>query len=240
MNIYEKSGEQIQQRETKFAPVAIDEISLGGQFSGYASVFGQVDMGNDIVARGAFAKCLRKHKSSQIRMLFQHNPDEPIGIWREIREDAKGLFVSGTISSKTTRGRELIELMHQGAIDGLSIGFKTVRSNKNKSSGLRTILEAELWEISIVTFPMQEDARVLAIKNAHTGRERPTIRQFEYWLTRDVGLSRSEAKTVISKGFTQLTGTRDAANSKQAMLANSISRAAQTLAVNAATYRSIS
>ena len=129
-------------KETKYAPVTIEDISKSGHFSGYASVFGEVDLGNDIVSRGAFSKHLRKHRPGEIRMLFQHNPDEPVGVWEEIREDVKGLYVTGRLSTTTNRGRELVELMCQGAIDGLSIGFKTVRSKKDRNSGIRTILEA--------------------------------------------------------------------------------------------------
>ena len=232
------------QRETKYAPAKIEDVSLTGRFSGYASLFDEVDMGNDIVARGAFSKSLGKHRPKNIRMLFQHNPDEPVGVWEEIREDKKGLYVTGTLSTATTRGRELIDLMRQGAIDGLSIGFKTVRSRKNKTNNIRTILEADLWEISIVTFPMQANARIEAIKHADASAIRaggglPTTRQFERWLTRDVGLSRSEAKMVIAKGFTQLAGKRDAADKPHACLANSIRRATKLIAANAASHRRI-
>ena len=226
-------------RETKYVPVTIDKISMSGRFSGYASVFGEVDMGNDIVAKGAFSKYLKKHAPSKIRMLFQHNPDEPVGVWQEITEDHKGLFVSGAISTATTRGRELIELMRQGAIDGLSIGFKTVRSRKEKHSNIRTILQADLWEISIVTFPMQANARIEAVKHMPGQSRLPTTRQFECWLTRDVGLSRSEARTVIAKGFTQLAGKRDAADNNQACIANSIRQATRQMAANAAANRRV-
>lgn len=238
MNHSFKVPEVLQNRETKYAPVTIDEISLAGRFSGYASVFDEVDMGNDIVAKGAFSKYLRTHPPAKIRMLFQHNPDEPVGVWEEIREDAKGLHVTGSLSTKTARGRELIELMNQGAIDGLSIGFKTVRSRKNKHSNIRTILEADLWEISIVTFPMQNNARVETIKHMNAGHLLPSTRQFECWLTRDVGLSRSEAKTVIAKGFTHLTGKRDAAE-PQARLVDTIRQAAISMAASAASNRRI-
>ncbi len=226
------------EHETKYAPITFDDISATGQFSGYASVFGDVDLGNDIVAKGAFAKSLRLLPPAKIRMLFQHNPDEPIGVWDKIIEDAKGLHVTGTLSSATTRGRELIELMRQGAIDGLSIGFKTVRAKRDKATSIRTILEADLWEISIVTFPMQTHARVDVIKQFSSSGEIPTTRQFERWLTRDVGLSRSEARTVIAKGFSHLTGKRDAAQNPQACLANTIRQASNLMASNAASYRS--
>ena len=226
-------------RETKFAPVRIENVSQTGRFSGYASIFGEVDMGNDVVAQGAFAKFLGKHNPSDIRMLFQHNPDEPVGIWEDIKEDSRGLYVTGVLSTATNRGRELIDLMRQGAIDGLSIGFKTVRSRQNKNSKIRTILEADLWEISIVTFPMQTNARVEAIKHIDTSGRLPTTRQFERWLTRDVGLSRSEAKTVIACGFTQLTGKRDAARRTTKGLTNSIRQATQLMAANTAPDRRI-
>jgi uncharacterized protein len=198
---------------TKFVPTAIntnaDENSTAdeGVFSGYASLFDRVDLGNDRVAEGAFAKALTKRGAQGVRMLFQHDPNEVIGSWLELREDRRGLFVKGRINLGVKRGREVLELIRAGAIDGLSIGFKTVSAVKEKS-GVRTIKEADLWEISIVTFPMLPEARVSEVK---TGRELPTVRTFEHWLTRDAGLTRTQAKRVIAKGYSSLLRERDAA-----------------------------
>src|SRR5690606_27359824 len=97
-----------------------------------------------------------------IRMLYQHDPAEPIGRWLEIREDDRGLFVRGMLAPGVARAREVLELMRAGALDGLSVGFRTVRSRR--TGGVRRILEADLWEISIVTFPMLPGARVESVK----------------------------------------------------------------------------
>ena len=199
----------IAQRETKFAPVEVETVKLDGRFSGYASLFGLVDQGNDILARGAFSNSLKKRKPDAIRMLFQHDPDEPIGKWNKIIEDAKGLYVEGLITRGVRRSEEVLELIRAGALDGLSIGFKTIRARVNPATRVRTILAADLWEISVVTFPLLEQARIEAVKSSPR-INRPSEREFERWLTRDAGLSRREAKTIISKGFTALNCKRDA------------------------------
>jgi HK97 family phage prohead protease len=187
------------------------DIRLDGRFTGYASIFGQIDLGNDIVEPGAFSKALQRRGVSGIRMLFQHDPDKPIGVWTDIAEDASGLFVTGQITTSVTKGREVLELLRAGAVDGLSIGFRTIRSQPDRKSGARRILEADLWEISVVTFPMQPEARINAVKNSAAPGKLPTLREFERWLTWDAGLTRRDARTVIAEGYSQLTCKRDAA-----------------------------
>lgn len=153
-------------RERKFAATELTEVEADGTFRGYASVFGEPDLGRDVMLPGAFRLSLAKRGARGIRMLFQHDPAAPIGVWQEIREDARGLLVRGRLTLETARGREVLALMREGAIDGLSIGFKTVRSRSDPRSGLRQILEVDLWEISVVTFPMLPTARVSAVKGA--------------------------------------------------------------------------
>ncbi len=214
------------QRETKFAPVTVQDIKLDGSFSGYASVFGAVDQGNDMVAKGAFANSLKNRKPTDIRMLFQHDPDQPIGCWKKIIEDKKGLYVEGKITRGVRRSEEVLELMREGALDGLSIGFKTKRARVNPATKIRTILAADLWEISIVTFPLLEEARIETVKSFRKNKL-PTQREFERWLTRDAGLSRREAKMIISNGFNALHAKQDA--SVEPTLADKIRKATQTL-----------
>lgn len=199
----------LKQRETKFAPVNVKDIHLDGSFCGYASVFDLVDQGNDIVAKGAFSQSLKTRKAGDVRMLFQHDPDEPIGCWKKIIEDEKGLYVEGKITRGVKRSEEILELMRAGALDGLSIGFKTKRARVNPSNKVRTILAADLWEISVVTFPLLEEARIENVKSAHF-KTLPSVREFERWLLRDAGLSRKEAKIIISHGFNKLHYKRDA------------------------------
>lgn len=211
--------------ERKFTSLALGEVEEDGVFSGYASLFGKADLGKDVVERGAFAKSLRQHGAAGVRMLFQHDPNEPIGAWTEIREDERGLFVRGQIARGVARGREVLELMRAGALDGLSIGFRTVRARKDAGSGLRRILEADLWEISVVTFPMLPGARVDKVK----AQKLPTKREFERWLTRDAGLTRGQALTVLTKGYAELLRERDAARATPEGLAEVIRAAARTM-----------
>jgi HK97 family phage prohead protease len=213
--------------QTKRATLALETVDCEGEFSGYASVFGEVDLASDAVERGAFARSLRQRGASGVRMLYQHDPNEPIGRWDDIREDSRGLYVRGRLQTSLQRGREVLALMRDGGLDGLSIGYRTVRARKDGATGIRRILEADLWEISVVTFPMLESARVAAVKSAGTI---PTRREFERWLTQDAGLTRSQARTVMTKGFASLGCAQDAAPGSHPALAGVIRRAAHLVA----------
>lgn len=133
---------------------------------GYASLFGTRDGQGDMVMPGAFADCLRRKGPDSIGMLFQHNPAEPIGTWLEMRETARGLHVLGRLDTRVQRGRELLARLEDGAINGLSIGFHTVQARADHATRSRQLLAIELWEISLVTFPMLEGARVRAINHS--------------------------------------------------------------------------
>lgn len=136
-------------------------IDVDGRFCGYASVFNRVDGGGDMVMAGAFAKSLRR-RAERIRLLFQHDPKEPVGVWERLAEDAHGLFVAGRLVPGVARADGLKRLIENGALDGLSIGFRTVRATREAGTGRRLLHEIDLFEISIVTFPMLEDARIAA------------------------------------------------------------------------------
>lgn len=198
-------------RETKLAPAELERITLDGTFCGYASLFGEIDLGNEMILPGAFTASLARRSAAGIRMLYQHNVEIPLGTWKAISEDGEGLRVTGQLATATSKGREVLELMRAGAIDGLSIGYRTIRSRIDKASGARQIVEADLWEISVVTFPMLPGARIETVKAVDAGNKLPTLREFERWLTRDAGLARGDARTIIAKGFAHLAGTRDAA-----------------------------
>ena len=136
-------------------------VTDGVAIEGYASLFGQTDQGGDIVTRGAYAGSLRRlaEDGRRVKMLWQHDPREPIGIWDEVREDGRGLYVKGRLLDSVGKGREAAALIEAGAIDGLSIGYRTVKATKN-DKGQRLLTELELWEVSLVTFPMLPSARV--------------------------------------------------------------------------------
>jgi len=187
-------------------PVRLDlkAVSAEGRFEGYASLFGAEDLGRDVVAPGAFAESIARRGARGVKMLFQHDPGEPIGVWEVIREDAHGLKVEGRLMREVARAREVLSLMREGAIDGLSIGFKAVEGKRDPRSGLRRLTKIDLWEVSVVTFPMQAGARVSAVKSHPFEQGFPTEREFERWLKREAGLTRSEARTLICSGFKTL------------------------------------
>ena len=142
----------------------IDETQAGGPgIEGYASLFGRVDQGGDSVLPGAYAASLAAAVKAgrKVKMLWQHDPASPIGVWDEIREDATGLWVKGRLLTEVAKGREAAALLAAGAIEGLSIGYRTLRAERD-AKGLRRLLEVDLWEVSLVTFPMQVEARVQA------------------------------------------------------------------------------
>jgi len=145
------------------APGADLKVDDGAVISGYASIFGRKDHGGDVVGKGAYAASLGKMREAggKVKMLWQHDPAQPIGVWDEVREDGKGLWVKGRILTDVSKGREAAALVEAGAIDGLSIGYRTVKSKKDDKGG-RLLSELELWEVSLVTFPMLPDARVAA------------------------------------------------------------------------------
>ena len=148
--------------EAKFVELG-EQIGLKeeNRIVGYASLFGKRDQGGDIVAPGAYAKSLERLKTAgrSVKMLWHHDPMQPIGVWDQIFEDKNGLFVSGRVLDTVRTGAEAIALLGAGAIDGLSIGYKTVTSAKTPTGG-RTLTEIDLWEVSLVTFPMLPEARV--------------------------------------------------------------------------------
>jgi HK97 family phage prohead protease len=139
-----------------------------GAFEGYASLFGVEDQGRDVVMPGAFRASLTRRATGDIRMLFQHDPAQPVGVWDEIREDAHGLYVRGRLIEEVERARELLALMRAGALDGLSIGFRVRKAMRDARTGQRRLHEIDLWEISIVTFPMLPGARVSRVKSGAT------------------------------------------------------------------------
>ncbi len=145
-----------------FVPARIADMTCD-TFEGYASLFGVPDGGGDVVAKGAFAASLRRIPPAKVRLLYQHFAHEPIGVWEEIREDAKGLYVRGRLVTEVQRGREVMALIREGALDGLSIGFRTVRATRDPASGHRILNEIELWEISVVTFPLLKGSAVTAV-----------------------------------------------------------------------------
>lgn len=148
--------------EHKFARIDVAKpLDDAMQIEGYASFFGKPDQGKDIVETGAYTKSLGKlaTEGRSVKMLWQHDATQPIGVWDEVREDDRGLFVKGRLLPGVPRAAEAASLLSAGAIDGLSIGYRTVQAAKD-GQGRRLLQELDLWEVSLVTFPMLPEARV--------------------------------------------------------------------------------
>ena len=130
------------------------------QISGYASLFWTRDLNDDVTAAGAFGASVAKTGAGGVKMLCQHDADRPVGVWDEAFEDGRGLFVRGRILDATPEGRLCAALVRAGAMDGLSIGFRTTKARPDESGRLRVLTAVDLWEVSIVTFPMLPGARI--------------------------------------------------------------------------------
>ena len=218
-------------REVKLTSLGLTDVTLDGTFEGYASLFHREDLGRDVVLPGAFQESIAKRGAAGIRMLFQHDANQPIGTWTKIYEDARGLFVRGQLATEVGKAREVLSLMRAGAIDGLSIGFRTVKGARDSRTGVRRLEKIDLWEISIVTFPMLPEARVSTVKSNPFGGRAPTEREFERWLTQDAGFTRSEARALLRDGLKGLRLLRDAgqASSWEQRLLTQMAEATQLL-----------
>ena len=148
--------------EIKNTSFELKEINEDGTIIGYGAVFDVKDNGGDIITKGAFSRTLNTGK--KVKMLWQHKRDEPIGVWNEIKSDDNGLLLKGQLALETQQGRETYALLKMGALEGLSIGFIPVQVDFDEK-GTRLLQEVNLKEVSIVTFPMNEEANVLAVKS---------------------------------------------------------------------------
>jgi uncharacterized protein len=156
-------------------------IEEDGTVEGYASLFGEIDAARDMVMPGAFARTLKSRGIRRVPMLFQHDPAEPIGVWLELYEDTRGLRARGRLIPDVARARELIALVRAGAVDGPSIGFRTVKGRVDPASRVRRLIDVDLWEISIVTFPLLAGARVRAKSSVSSPPSRARARAEREW-----------------------------------------------------------
>lgn len=174
-------------------------VDADGVFEGYGSVFGNVDHHGDVVAKGAFARSLAEHKSAgrMPALLWQHDQRQPIGVYDVVKEDDRGLYVKGRLALKTQTGAEAYELMKMGAVTGLSIGYRVREYTHDREKDVYTLTDVDLMEVSPVTLPANDSARISVVKNATSVQ---TEREFERFL-RDAGFSKSEATAIASHGW---------------------------------------
>lgn len=171
-------------------------------FVGYGSTFTNVDRVGDIVAKGAFEKSLDLHKTNGTMpaMLIHHDMNRPIGVWKSMVEDAHGLLVEGKLTKGVRDADEAYALLKDGALHSMSIGYRVMSEDYDRKTGVNTLNEISLHELSLVTLPANAAAVVSSVKNADGS---PDIREIERVL-RDAGFSRREAKAFISEGFKSL------------------------------------
>jgi uncharacterized protein len=165
-----------------------------GVFEGYASTFGNKDQGGDIVERGAFARTLKEKGYDSIVMLKNHNRDDVIGVWEEMREDERGLYVRGRILVETTSGRDTYIQMKNKALKGMSIGGYTTNGSPDGRKRARIIKEFDLHEISVVTFPMNVMAQIGAVKSLDVD----VIRAMEADFRKELNLSNASAVSAVA------------------------------------------
>ena len=174
-------------------PFKIKAVSEDGLFSGYGSVFGVVDSYQEVVAAGAFKESL---DSRMPALLWQHRSGEPIGVYTTVKEDNIGLYLEGKLALKTARGAEAYELLKMGAISGLSIGFVTREDSYDRVTGVRTLKKLDLWEVSLVTFPANDSARVANVKSIESIK---SLSEAEAYLREAGGLSKRGAVAILAR-----------------------------------------
>ncbi|HCJ6508863.1 HK97 family phage prohead protease [Acinetobacter nosocomialis] len=183
----------------------IKAVQEDGFFSGYGAVFGNIDWYNDVILPGAFTASIAKWraKNKMPPVLWNHNDSEPIGVYTNIYEDEKGLYVEGKLLiDDVPRAKSTHALLKAGAIDGLSIGYSTKKANQ-QTNGVRELVEVDLSEISIVTQPANERSLITSVKSKLDDGELPTLPEFEKFL-RESGFSKNQATAIASKGLRSL------------------------------------
>lgn len=188
------------QQKTLDFDLEIKAVGDSGEIEGYGSVFDVVDLENDIISSGAFSESLAwwKEKGALPSMLWYHNAKEPLGVWSIVGEDDHGLHVSGKmLIEKSAFAREKYEFVREGAIRGLSVGFKTLEKSLDHIKRAIRITKARLFEISLCTLPMNQEAGITLVKSQDM---LPTEREFEKFL-RDAGYSKAQAAGIVANGY---------------------------------------
>lgn len=198
-------------------PLEIKSVSETGVFSGYGSVFHNEDSYGDVVRPGAFKKSLAEwaKKGRLPPMLWQHDRREPIGVFTKMVEDEKGLFVEGRLLiDDIPQARAAYALLKEKALGGMSIGYREILIEQDHDEKVTNLLELDLWEVSVVTFPANEEATVDSVKSALASGGLPTLPEFEKFL-RDAGFSKSQSVAIASHGLRQLLRDADDTEAKE-------------------------
>lgn len=181
-------------------------ISDDGLIEGLAVGYGNVDHGGDRVMPGAISASIANRKT--LPMLLYHDQRRPVGVWNSFREVSEGLLVKGRFALATDEGKQGHELARAGALEGLSMGYKTLKHRLEGKT--RQLLEVALHEISLVTVPMNERTRVISVKDILDGGRLPTVREFESFLREAGGFSKSLSAAIAAKATPHLRGEPEA------------------------------
>lgn len=199
----------------------VKALAEDGSFSGYAAVFDVEDAYKDIIRAGAFTASLKSNPD--VKLLWQHNVADPIGTITSMQEDSKGLLFEAQLLLDIQRGKEAYSMLKNKVISGISIGYSAVKWKSREQSeddkwyhSNRELLEVELGEISLVTFPANPKATVVSVKDRLQEGD-ITTRELEQLLTQDAGLSRSQARALMSSGIKGLNVTQDAGALSEAL-----------------------
>ena len=198
--------------ETRACTLQVKAVGADGEIEGYASVFGVIDKYDDIIVAGAFTATLQAHKAADTMpaLLWQHDSRAPIGVLTEMAEDATGLLIKGRLALDTKGGQEAHALIKMNAISGLSIGFMPVQWTYNTSTDVRTLTAIDLWEVSLVTFPANQQARITTVKSALETIADPKDAER---ILRDAGFSKTDATALVSRVMRMGEARRESAES---------------------------
>ena len=197
-----KIKQALESQETKHLKKGceIKSIDSQGRFSGYASVFNIEDSYKDIILPKSFNNTLKNRNiQKEVKLLWQHSPEEPIGYFETIKEDSVGLYVEGQLMLDVERGREAYSLIKSGAVSGLSIGYNVKQAYKNEKSGVRVIGEVDLWEISVVTFPANKLSNITFIKNSKPFKETKEMKISQSEEFKKLNIALDKALNVLEK-----------------------------------------
>lgn len=203
------SEQEMKNMSVSFEIKSYHEEDEERKFSGYANTFDHKDRAGDITMKGAFTKSLKKHLEEGTRplMLMHHDHSRPVGVWEKLVEDEKGLYVEGRLTKGVRDADEAYALLKDGALNSMSIGYKVVDESWDNTKSANLLHQVDLFEISLVSIPANEQSTVISVKSDDGVNTRALER-----VLRDAGLSRSEAKTLLSKGVSGLSQQREAVN----------------------------
>lgn len=208
-------------RKSRDFTFKIKAVESDGFFSGYGSVFGVIDSYREIVAPGAFAASLvdSQAKGRKLPVLWQHRGDMPLGVYDKLEEDDRGLYVEGhLLIADVAQAKETHALMKAGAVSGLSIGYYVLADSYDEKERIRTLTKLDLQEVSVVTFPANDEARVDAIKSKLAHGNVPSLPEFECFL-REAGFSKSQSAVIANRGLKHLLDRSESGGETNALLA---------------------